>query len=703
MPADPVPSPAPTPPPQTFANDVAPPIDGVTPAPAASGAPITPSVPPPSDTPDVRQAKRRLLLLVGAAYAMYALWCFALVSMLPDPAGGGQTFVSVGLMSMLGGVLVLAGAGFFAFRRIAASGAPVVHRKRGLIKLVLLIVPGLLMSAAVPLMIMREPGIPLDIIDPTSAADFVAPLTVTFSAERAVAVLQRLGHRPQRYIWDTDGDGKANDQGLIPTTTAIYSKQGIYPVTVTIVIEGNDTRVASRRLEIPIAVFSLTPPVAVVEQPVAFSIANIFPDEKTMKDITWNFGDGTEPEVKKDPGAAHTYYAVGEYEVTALVNTQTNAVRTFRRVVRVQNPRALPFPVTLQTEPESLVGPAPFGALFVLRTQEPLKIVQWQFGDGKQEEGPALLRVGHSFDKPGVYPVVAGVRSASGQLAEITAIVRVAEPLQLPDLRFEGSPQVQGNKIAGDVPLKIRLTPRTSAPLVQFKWELPPDAQSSVTGETLDATFRKEGTYTITLVGQDAEGKVLRQPIAVQVTEPVIQPEIQLTPDGGVAPLAVLFDASDSFVPEDEEIAGYKWIFGDETQGAHAEELGAAQVRHTYMSPGEFRVTLQIVTSAGKEFTTDHTILVRKPSLSACIDSSRTEITAGKGIEFDSSCVTGVPTSYLWDVRDNADTSQPLAQSALPRYVYVFDTVGVYTVSLTVKDAWSNQSKKSVVVTVSAP
>ncbi len=620
--------------------------------------------------------------------------------MLPGPQAEYKSLVSAGLLMALCGGCGLLLVGWLGLMRISRSKASVALRQRSLIKLVLLLMPGLLASVAVAFMITREPGLNIDIVNPTRADLMVAPVSVTLSAQRAADVLRKLGIRPLKYQWDTDGDGKPNEETVVPTTTVLFSRQGVYPVILRINLEGGGFRRLTRRVVIPQAVFSATPESPIVEKPVRFSVADLLTDVKQLENVVWDYGDGSDVETTTAPETAHTYYATGEYEMSVILTLINKTQYTLKRTLQVSEPPPLPFPVTLTTEPKNLIGGSPFGALFRIDTEEQLQDIHWQFGDGKEERGADLKRIGHTFQSPGIYPVITRIRNLSGALAEITTIVRVSETLALSDLRFEGEPEVVSNKIKGEVPLTISLTPKTGVPLVRFFWETSDPANVKTTGETVEGVFRREGTYTLTLVGQDADGKVMRMSIPVTVEPPSAEPTILVQPDGGVAPLRVVFDASQSYIPENETIAGFKWLFGDEGQGASAVELGAARVEHLYKTPGDFTVTLKVVLASGKEFVATRTIVVRKPSLSSCIVTSRLRVQVGRGVEFDSSCTAGTPTSYLWDVRYDPQPDTSIAQSPSPKYVHVFSTPGTYTVTLTVKDAYGNQSAKDVSITV---
>jgi PKD repeat protein len=252
--------------------------------------------------------------------------------------------------------------------------------------------------------------------------------------------------------------------------------------------------------------------------------------------------------------------------------------------------------------------------------------------------------------------------------------VRVAEPLHLSDLTFEGSPTVNGDTIQGEVPLTLNLKPRTSTPFVQFIWEAPDATEVGSTDETLQAIYRREGTYTVTLVGQDSEDHVLRMPITVTVSPAASSLSILMVPETGVAPLTVKFDASDTSIPG-ETITGFIWNFGDRSE----EQFAGAQIEHVFQNEGTYQIDLSVRTTSGKVFNTKKTLVVRAPSLRACILPSRVRGTAPLGVEFSSSCTTGGPTTFLWDFGDDS-------QSDARNPIHVFQTAGTYTVRMTASD-----------------
>lgn len=684
------------------------PSQDITPPKATAEKNVTPAAPKPkaaaapvSDAVKMQRTKAMLLVFSGSMYVLYLLTCGFFLSVLPsiDPQVASLASIATGF-SVLGGFVFLL-LGFFLFSRIVKADVSVRVRQMSLLKIIAAMIPGLAISVATPLMVMREPTLPIDIVDPVNAEDFVAPLAVTFSAQRATEILQSINLKPIQYQWDTDGDGTVNDTTVLPVTTAIFDRQGVYVVTLSVQLEGNQRRKLTRRITIPRAVFSVTPSKPVVERPVRFSVAHLLSDPKLLKEVQWDFSPEEGDEEKTaGPEAVHTYYAKGRIAVGALVLLTNNTQLAYSRTITVDDPPPLPFAVTLESDPKQLVGPAPFGAVFRIVTQEPLKEVAWSFSeDDKEERGADLRRMARSFDQPGVYPVTVKVRSMSGQLAELTTIVRVTEKLQLSDLKFEGEPTVRQNfTVKGEAPLRLSLTPKTSAPLIDFSWE-DPQGEAVINGTTISRVFRIPGSYILTLIGQNPEKKTLRQNITVQVDSAAPQPVITMKPEGGIAPLTVVFDAADSFIPPGFQVAGFEWLFGDEGSQDNP-VLGAARIEHTYRTGGEFTVTLRIVMNDGKDYKTQKTLIVRRPSLSACIQESRTTVQAGKGVVFDSSCSIGMPSRVLWDVRNDISPLMSVAQSPEAQYVHVFEQAGTYTVTLTIFDQFGNSNKKTTSILV---
>ncbi len=657
-------------------------VDGIaTPVQASDAKPKTDKAPQ-----SVNAMKLVLTGGLGLLYAAYAITCFVLMAVLPDPSGGQQGLQQIGLLLSVAGGLVFLAIGAFGFMRIGSSKAAPQIRTRALLKLAAVALPGIILGVATPVMIMRQPTFALTITKPANPAEFIAPLSVTFSFEEVVNNLKRQGFVPLKYAWDINNDKKVDQETTVPSLTARFDKSGVYAVSMKALGANGTSYAAARRFVISQSVFTVEPSAPLINQPVVFSLSNLLGQKDAVKEIAWDFdNDGKTDETTTTPQVTHTFFRLETVTVTARVMLANNTEATYQRSITVTQPEPLPFPVTLVSEPKNLLGNEPFPALFRIETKTPVAMVEWAFGDGEKAQGQ---RVAHTFEERGNYVVTAKVHSQSGSIAELSTVVQIVERLNLGNLTFDGSPQPQGASITAEVPLTLNLTPKTSTPFVQFMWEAPDATEVGSTDTTLQATYRREGTYTVTLIAQDAEKKVMRYPITVNVGAPASSVVFAMEPETGVAPLTVKFDASETYVPN-ETISGFQWKFGDRSE----EQFTGARTEHTYEQPGTYVIDVVAKTTSGKDFRASKTLVVREPLVKACVLPSRTMGSAPLGVQFASDCSTGDALEYLWDFGDGAQSDQ-----ANP--IHVFDAPGAYTTVLTVTDASGAKDSVSVTITV---
>jgi PKD repeat protein len=664
-------------------------IDGLTlpettPVPAAS--PAVKKTPPVPLSPAVKRWEGVLLISSSICYGAYVVWALFLLAVLPSAEESMKSLKLIGYASAGIAILVFLGLGAILLIHIAQSHVDPEARKRGLFRLVIFVIPGLILSGVMPYMISREPPFGIDIVSPTSLQDLVAPVPMTFSVEKAMETLAQRGFKPINFKWDINNDRKTDQETVVPTLTATYDKEGIYTVTVSMVGGDGTIRSASKKFIILKSVFGISPSIPIVEKPVIFSLKNLIPDPASISQVQWDFdGDGKVDETTKEAEATYTYFRTASYNVSALIDLQNKTQARYVRTIIIQNPPKLPFPVELTYEPSHLIGSAPFACLFFIKTKEAIAVVDWDFGDNQKGSG---VRVAHTYTSNGNYPLSVKVRTQSGVTATLNTVVQVVDALSLPDLTFTGTPQLRGDSIQSEVPLTLNLTPHTNTSFVQFSWEAPEATEVGSTETNLQAIYRREGIYNLTLVGQDLNNHVLRKLIKVTVTPPSAYVSVKLNPETGLAPLTVNFDASETTIPEDDP-TGFVWDFGDGTppvtQGANA--------THIYTIPRTYTVGLTVQTVNGKTFRTDATVVVRAPVLLACMTRSKENIQAGTSVQFFSDCSSGNPKTYLWDFGDRA-------QSTEKNPVHLFTAPGNYNVQLTVNDASGFKNTTMTTITI---
>lgn len=641
-----------------------------------------------------KRMRNLLIMFLGLPYFIFIGWCVFLLSFFPHPAGAYEQVMRFGVLSCIAAlVIIILFGGVFFFRIVKARGIAEKSHQWLFLKTLLILLPGIVLGLITPVMIMREPSLYIEIVHPTKAEDFVAPLSVTFSLDQSLKVMEKRGVQAVSFGWDFDGDGQANDQTVVPEVTAFYEKPGLYTIVSRVTMDDGSMRRVTRPFRINDAVFSVSPLRPIVDEPVKFSLAHLLTEEITLKEARWDFNDdGDYDLVTTEPEAVHTFYITGYHTIRVLLTLSNQKRDEFVHTIEIYEPEPLLFPVSIITEPEILIGPSPLGVIFKIKTEEPLKEVRWDYGDGKEDTG---AEVGHTFSKKGNFAVTAEARSITGEIAKLTKIVQVVDNLRISDLRFNGEPTVNGDEMSGQVPVTVDLTPVTSLPLVKFYWEAPDATVLGSTETTLQAIYRREGTYTITLLAHDPDGKAARIPLTLEVKPPVSQVSIHMDPEGGTAPLLVHFDSSETVIPG-EEITGFEWVFGtkediDRKKLDDVQHRGA-QVEYLFEKPGTYAVYLKARTTKGNVYDGTKTIVVRAPVLDACFTASRTGGEVPLGIKFDMSCTTGSPVKIEWNFGDGttADIKDP---------VHVFEDAGLYEVLLKLTDNAGSISTHIVSIT----
>lgn len=668
-------------------------VDGIS-APVQSSAGTVPSpVPPPQQSMHKKARGGKTLVVVLLTLAvLYTLPMFVLITLFPTRDGSLAELRSIATLMYGVGTLAWLGFGMLGFLRISSLKDRPKAQLRGLFRLLILVVPMAAVGCVVVVLINREPRLNLDILSPQSTQEFVAPLTVEFGTMTASKIFAQQSLTPLKYMWDFNADGAVEQETFEPQATYVYSRQGIYSIAVHVVMTNGVQKKLSGRIVIPKDSFSVEPAAPLIDEAVKFSIAHLILKKEDIKNVQWDFdSDGTADTTSTSLDASYTYHALGPVTATATIFYSNQTQTKLSRSLNVMLPPAPPFPITLETDPATLLGPPPFPVTFTIKTSEPIANVSWNFGDDATSEG---LLASHSYKTVGTFTATALVRSQSGSTVKLTKVVRVPEPLVLGDLSFEGKPAVQGNTITGEVPLTIDITPVTSQPLVSFSWDAPGASNIASSDRRLNVTYLKEGKYNIELIGFDADNKVMRKRISVTVLPASAVVSFIMDPSAPEAPAEVKFDASDTFIPSSEEVTGFEWDFGDRSNTSGSIFSGT-RISHTFQNPGKYVISVRVKTTSGGEYTGTKTLVVRAPNIRACFLASRTSVKAGSAVSFDPSCSTGQFETWYWNFGDGSESD---LRNPLP---HVYESSGNYNVVLTVTTKDDRKSTHETTISVS--
>ena len=242
---------------------------------------------------------------------------------------------------------------------------------------------------------------------------------------------------------------------------------------------------------------------------------------------------------------------------------------------------------------------------------------------------------------------------------------------------------------SGQAPLAVSFDASASSDpdgtIASYTWNFG-DGQNG-SGMSGSHIYANEGTFTAILSVIDDGGLMSTASETITVSAPAnVSPTAAFTatPDTGVPPLTVVFNATTSQDP-DGTIATYDWDFGD----GSAHQQGVAMT-HTYTSAGSYAAILTVTDDGGAQDVETHTITVNSPgnsipTASFTTDPSLNVLYASPPVTVDfdasgSSDADGTIMSYNWIFGDG-DTATGATAS------HTYTASGTYMIILTVIDS----------------
>lgn len=426
----------------------------------------------------------------------------------------------------------------------------------------------------------------------------------------------------------------------------------------------------------PLADFSATPTLGDAPLMVRFA-AQPREGSTPIETFLWDFGDGMESTAENP---THTYEAAGRYRVSLSVSnangvsTETKdafiTVRAAPDAAFSATPREGNTPLRVEFRDESDTGP------FAATDWE------WRFGDGETstEQNPV-----HEYVQPGAYTVSLAVTTEGGvntETREDFIQVRAA-----PSAAFEASPT------AGNLPLDVAFTDQSrpgTAEITGWFWEFGDGATSEEQNPVHQ--YQAAGTYSVSLTTESAVGESTRtEANLITVTE---RPTAAFsgTPREGGAPLVVSF--TDESLPGSAPVTSWLWDFGDGTSSQQRNPI------HEFADPGTYDIALTVMTDAGTDTLLEEGFVVAQAPPAADFSATPTRGEAPLSVEFQDTSDSGASpiTGRQWGFGDGNVSGDE-------RPVHVYDTPGLYTVTLRVETAvgTSEVAKQDFVEVVARP
>ncbi|MCK4968916.1 MAG: PKD domain-containing protein, partial [Thermoplasmata archaeon] len=235
-----------------------------------------------------------------------------------------------------------------------------------------------------------------------------------------------------------------------------------------------------------------------------------------------------------------------------------------------------------------------------------------------------------------------------------------------------------------------------------FEWTFTDGGQTiTLYGVKPFYVFTTPGSYVVTLNVTDSGGNSATDTVTISVND-VTRPRADAGPDQIVdEDRAVQFNASGTVDndPQFASSASYSWKFDD--NGAPATMTGMTPT-YTFNTPGRYVITLTVTDEAGNSDTDDIIILVKDVTPPVADAGSDRTVDEDTFVFFDGSDSTDNDPEFpkggdfVWTFVIN----EMMIRVTGMRAGYVFNTPGVYVVTLNVSDDAGNTAEDTVTFTV---
>lgn len=451
------------------------------------------------------------------------------------------------------------------------------------------------------------------------------------------------------YRWDFGDGSSIVNCASCNTQTHSYSSNGTYTVTLVVTTAAGCYDTVTQNITIsakPTAGFTGTPLTICPDATVSFTNSST-----GANSYFWMFGDGF-TDTNSNPG--HTYNTTGIYTVTLVAdNNGCKDTLTRPSYVTVQLPHADFYP-TFQCSSRLTYT--------FLDSSIGANTYLWDFGDGNTSTTAG--NVTHTYTSPGSYAVELRVYNTSTGCYDTITKTISAIPVATPSFTAADTILCPGDLLS--------LT-RASAGGVTYKWHIGPFTSTSQ-APSVSFTYHLVGAIDVKLVATDSLGckDSLVKPGYLKYGGADVNFTASTT--NPCKNVSILFD--DISTPGAFPIVNRYWDFGDGTQANTSTDT----VSHSFNNPGPYTIKLVVTDANGckDSLTKTHFIYAHKPT--AQFYTNDTIVCAGDTVDFKNNS-GGTSFTSFWQFGDGGTST-----NITPLYTY--NTVGDYTVKLTITDSF---------------
>lgn len=477
----------------------------------------------------------------------------------------------------------------------------------------------------------------------------------------------------QSYSWDF-GDGNFS---IDPYPNFSYVGTGAYTVSVNLI---NGCGIDTTLFENIIVDNSNPAPALIIEGPTEVCIGasfnlNIFSSPPNLT-YTWDFGDGTAPQITLDNYSYHTYLTGGTYIVELTVeNLCGNTSTTFYTIdatttAPIVNPYFQIYPQTVCPGDQ---------VQFWANNEYDYYI---DFGDGT---GSATENA-HTYDSQGIYPISVILQNTCGSTFMLYDTINVQMGLPL-----SGSVYLSANPNPACPNSDVEFY--ADYGYSQYSWDFGDGYTSSY--QTVAHPYLNTGTYpvSVTITNGCGADTTLFSSVQIAPNLPLNDLNWKVFSNEACTGSTVYMSVDNS-----DEL-DVMWDFGDGSTSA--EPLAS----HIYNSPGNYIITLTAVNACGNDSTVTHAITIGNslfPDLAAIEIAIQSPGCVGDNLYF-AIIPAGVGT-YAWDFGDGNSgfSDQLLYVEGQPFQVgfHSYTSAGTYNATLTITNTCGNSADTTLVFTV---
>jgi hypothetical protein len=531
---------------------------------------------------------------------------------------------------------------------------------------------------------------------PLSAVMSAKPSTVFVGEQTTLSVLAQGGLPPYTFNW-TFGDGTAEVQTFVNSTTHAYSSVGTFQANVTV----TDSRLATANSSVNVTVQS-TPTLGLAFVPPApqVGITVTFTSSLSVAGNGWVyffvFGDGTNSGYLA-PGVAvatHVYSATGTYTANSTAYNSTTMFMVDSNTVQVPVGHAIAVGLTVAPSPTE-VG---LDTVLTANSSDSNTPVNYTFafGDGATAGPQSSAIADHVYSAPGSVTASVVGTNDTGASASASAPLAVLPHVQVTWIL----PPASGNE-----PLYVPVRAGASSGESPYTYTISfsgPSYTSSFTNTSgyANVTLHTVGTYVASVEVTDNLGVTVwgtNETFDVTFSPPTLNASISgpttgqigenltfdLTFSGGVGPYVVT------------------WLYGDGSKSTPQSGVTTSPVGtwHTYGAIGTYVLTAFINDSMSDSAKATLTVSITEKLPTAIMSADPDTIFAG-GQTLLSAIVLGgtSPFTYTWTFGDGATPKQTSTNFTS----HVYAKAGSYQANVTVGDALGFNATSSVLVTVLA-